>query len=182
LINNASGYNNQLEVIMKILALLVLVLCISVAGVSAQAKEKSSLEFTPQNGFSGRSEGAGKLRLFFGKKRPFRVESHGYDQTDGTFRLDQTVTFDGQPSQKRFWILKTNDQNHFTGTLSDAAGTVTGLTDGSRLRLKYRVKGPLIMHQTLELLPDGKTIDNRGKITLMGITVGHLHETITRKD
>ncbi len=167
---------------MKILALLVLVLCISVAGVSAQAKEELSLEFTPQNGFSGHSDGEGNLRLFFGKRRVFHVESHGYDQADGTFRLDQTVTFEGQPSQKRFWILKTNGQNHFTGTLSDAAGTVTGFTHGSRLRLKYRVKGPLIMHQTLELMPGGKTIDNVGKITLLGITVGHLHETITRKD
>lgn len=167
---------------MKILALLFFVLCISVAGVSAQAKEGSSLEFTLQNGFSGHSEGDGKLGLFFGKERRLHVESHGYDQADGTFRLDQTVTFEGQPSQKRFWILKTNGQNHFTGTLSDAAGTVTGLTNGSRLRLKYRIKGPLIMHQTLELMPDGKTIDNVGKITLLGIPVGHLHETITRKD
>ncbi len=99
---------------MKVLALMILVLCISVVSVSSQAKEKS-LEFTPQNGFSGHSEGNGKLRLFFGKQRLLRVESHGYDQADGTFRLDQTVTFEGQPSQKRFWILKTSGQNHFTG-------------------------------------------------------------------
>ena len=166
---------------MKISALLVLVLCISVVSVSAQAKE-GSLEFTPHNGFSGHSQGNGKLKLFFGKQRHFHVESHGYDQADGTFRLDQTVTFQGQPSRERTWILKTVRQNHFTGTLSDAAGGVTGQTNGSRLQLKYRVKGPLIMHQTLVLMPDGKTIDNVGKITLLGITVGHLHETITRKD
>lgn len=166
---------------MKILALLVFVLGISVVSVSSQAKA-ASLEFTPQNGFSGHSEGNGKLKLFFGKRRPFHVESHGYDQADGTFRLDQTVTFEGQPSQKRTWILKTDRQNHYTGTLSDAAGRVTGLTNGSLLKLKYRLKGPLIMHQTLKLMPDGKTIDNVGKITLLGITVGRLHETITRKD
>ncbi len=166
---------------MKVLALLIFILCISVVSVSAQAKEVSS-EFTPQNGFSGHSEGNGTLSLFLGKRRMFHVESHGYDQADGTFRLDQIVTFQGQPKQERFWILKTINQNHFTGTLSDAAGRVTGLTNGSRLRLKYRVKGPLIMHQTLKLLPDGKTIDNVGKITLLGIPVGHLHETITRKD
>lgn len=166
---------------MKILALLLLVLCISVASVSAQTKEGSS-EFTPHNGFGGQSEGNGKLKLFFGKKRPFHVESHGYDQADGTFRLDQTVTFEGQKSQQRTWLLKTASQNHYTGTLSDAAGRVTGFTNGSVLRLKYRVKGHLIMHQTLKLMPDGKTIDNVGKITLLGITVGHLHETITLKD
>ena len=166
---------------MKILALLVLVLCLSAVSVSSQTKAGST-EFTPQNGFSGRSEGNGKLKLFFSKRRPFHVESHGNDQPDGTFRLDQTVTFQGQKSQERFWLLKTTRQNHYTGTLSDAAGTVTGFTNGARLRLKYRVKGPLIMHQTLELMPDGKTIDNVGRVTLLGITVGHLHETITRKD
>ncbi len=166
---------------MKISALLVLVLCISVVSVSSQSKDGSK-EFTPRNGFSGHSEGNGKLRLFFGKQRHFHVESHGYDQADGTFRLDQTVTFQGQPSQERTWILKTIRQNHYTATLSDAAGPVTGHTNGSRLLLEYRLKGPLIMHQTLELMPDGKTINNVGKITLLGIPVGHLHETITRKD
>ncbi len=166
---------------MKILALLILVLCISVVSASAQAKEGSA-EFTPHNGFSGQSEGNGKLKLFFGKKRPFHVESQGDDQADGTFRLDQIVTFEGQKSRQRTWLLTTAGQNHYIGTLSDAAGRVTGLTNGSLLRLKYRVKGPLIMHQTLKLMPDGKTIDNVGKITLLGITVGHLHETITRKD
>ena len=55
------------------------------------------------------------------------------------------------------------------------------LVFGSRLLLEYRVKGPLVMHQTLELMPDGKTIDNVGKVTLLGIPVGRLHETITRK-
>lgn len=161
--------------------LLVLILCISVVSVSSRA-EKAPLEFTPHTGFSGHSEGNGKLGLFFGKQRLFHVESYGYDQADGNFRLDQTVTFQGQPSQKRSWIIKTIRQNHYTATLSDAAGPVTGHTNGSSLLLVYRLKGPLIMHQTLKLMPDGKTIDNVGKITLLGIPVGHLHETITRKD
>ena len=165
---------------MKILALLILVLSISVAGAAAQAKA-SSPEFTLRSGFSGQSEGNGKLKLFLGKRRSFHVESRGYDQADGTFRLDQTVTFQGEPSRERTWLLKTVRQNNYTGTLSDAPGRVTGHTDGSRLLLKYRVKGPLVMHQTLVLLPDGKTIDNVGKIKLLGITIGHLHETITRK-
>jgi hypothetical protein len=36
------------------------------------------------------------------------------------------------------------------------------------------------MHQELELKPDGKTINNVGTITLLGIPVGHLQEIITR--
>ncbi len=148
--------------------------------VSAYA-EKLPPKFTLQNGFTGLSVGDGTLKLFFGKKKKFHVESHGYEISDGSFRLDQTITFKGKQAQKRHWIVTAVNSNNFLGTLSDASGSVNGNTHGSRLVLKYRIKGPLVMHQTLDLMPDGKTIDNVGKITLFGIPIGHLKETITRK-
>jgi len=160
---------------------MVLLLCSAVMIGSLWAQDPPA-GFTPHNGFSGQSEGHGRLTLMLRKERLFHVASHGYEQADGTFRLDQTVTFEGQPSQERFWILTTVREKHFTATLSDAAGSVTGLTTGCRLQLKSRVKGPLMMHQTLVITPDGTTIDNVGSITFLGIAVGHLHETITRMD
>lgn len=135
--------------------------------------------FTPQAGFGGTSEGSGTLKLLFGKPRPYHVQSHGYALANGTFRLDQTVLFQGKPPTHRHWILTTEQRGEYTGTLSDAAGTVTGHTAGPRLTLRYRLKGPLIMHQTLEIMPDGR-IDNVGRVTLLGIPVGHLQETIVR--
>ncbi|MGP1666201.1 MAG: hypothetical protein ACTS5I_09900, partial [Rhodanobacter sp.] len=66
------------------------------------------------------------------------------------------------------------------GTLSDAAGRVSGHAENARLTLRYRVKGPLIMHQTLKFMSDG-TIDNVGRITFLGLPVGYLQETIQRK-
>ncbi|MEP6947224.1 MAG: DUF3833 family protein [Acidobacteriota bacterium] len=166
---------------MRVFALLVMILCISVVSVFSQASDRSP-EFTLRNGFSGLSEGNGALKMFFGSERIFHVESQGFDQPDGIFRLEQTVTFKGKPSQHRTWLLKSTGQAHYAGSLSDAAGSVSGSSKGSRLQLHYRASGPFIMHQTLVLMPDGKTIDNVGKITFLGITVGHLHETITRKD
>ena len=133
-------------------------------------------------GFGGHSQGNGSYRLLCGKKHSFHVESNGYKQSDGTFRLDQTVTFENEPAAMRFWLLKPIDETHYEGTLSDAPGPVTAVTDSSRLLLEYRVKGPLIMHQILEFAPDRKTIDNVGTITLLGIPIGHLRETIVRKD
>ncbi|MEO6799732.1 MAG: hypothetical protein ABI178_07340 [Rhodanobacter sp.] len=56
---------------------------------------------------------------------------------------------------------------------------MTGHTEGPRLTLSYRL-GPLVMHQALEMKPDG-TIDNVGRITLRGIPVGHLQETIASR-
>lgn len=160
--------------------LLVTLLVTLLAGASAFAAEPQP-DFTPRNGFGGASEGNGVLTLLLGRPQAFHVESRGVAQVDGTFRLEQTVAFQGKPPKDRVWILTTVGPDRYTATLSDAAGPVTGTTSGSRLSLRYRVKGPLVMHQELTLLPDGKTIDNVGVITLLGIPVGRLHETITRK-
>lgn len=165
---------------MKPNPLLVLALVASMAGgtLRAQAPQR---EFTPRDGFSGRSEGDGTLRLFLGRPRPFHVESYGYDLPDGNSRLDQTVTLQGKEPRDRHWVLTTVGPRRYAGTLSDAAGPVTGRTDGDRLTLRYRVQGPFVMHQTLRRNPDGRTIDNVGTITVLGVPVGRLQETITRK-
>lgn len=150
-----------------------------VAGLSIASGQPRT--FTPASAFGGESEGNGTLRLVFGKPRPFHVVSHGAVQSDGSFRLEQRVEFEGKPPQERVWVLTTVGPGRYTATLSDASGPATGVTSGSRLTLRYRVKGPLVMHQELRLMPDGETIDNVGVITLLGIPVGHLHETIRRK-
>ena len=139
-------------------------------------------KFTPQAGFGGESEGNGALKLVLGKTQRFHVVSHGTEQSDGSFRLEQRVAFEGKPPQDRVWIITTVGPDRYSATLSDASGPGFGFTSGSRLSLRYRVKGPLVMHQELQLMSDGKTIDNVGVITLFGIPVGHLHETINRKD
>lgn len=169
-----------LDVMMNIAALIAFVLATSIVARPLFAAEQQ-LEFTPQNGFGGESEGNGSLKLFLGKPRPFHVVSRGSEQRDGTFRLEQWVTFQGKPTRDRVWIITTVTPNHYSAKLSDAAGPATGSTSGARLSLQYRLKGPLVMNQELQLLPDGKTIDNVGTIRLLGIPLGHLHETIVRK-
>ena len=159
-----------------ILALLLLSAC------PVSWADEQPLTFTPHNGFAGHSQGNGTLRLFFGRQRPFHVDSRGYDQADGSFRLDQTVTFEGKPSRERFWRIERIGKERYTATLSDAAGPVSGSTVGRRLLLRYRIKGLLVMQQTLVLMPDGKHIDNVGRVTLFGIPIGRLRETIERRD
>ncbi|MDQ3039339.1 MAG: DUF3833 family protein [Pseudomonadota bacterium] len=164
----------------KINFILPFLLTIGVANGPVFPDEQSN-EFTPQNGFGGASEGDGTLTFLLGTPQPFHVESLGKQQADGTFRLEQTISFQGKPPRHRVWIMTELRPNHFSATLSDAAGPVTATVSGSRLSLQYRAKGPLFMHQELELLPDGKTIRNVGVIRLLGMPVGHLRETITRK-
>lgn len=138
-------------------------------------------DFTPANGFAGESEGHGSLKLLFRKPRAFHVRSVGSAREDGGFELRQTVVFAGKAPTTRTWMITTVRPNYYRATLSNAPGPVTGYTVGPRLFLRYRVKGPLVMHQALTLLADGKTIDNVGTVTLLGLRVGHLHETITRE-
>lgn len=154
---------------------------LSLACLNASANEALG-SFTPQILFAGHSEGNGSLKILFGEPKPFHVESHGLTQPDGSFRLEQTVTFEGEASEDRTWILEVVKPGTYAGTLSDAAGEVSGRTEGNRLILRYRIKGPMVMHQTLELLADGKTIDNVGRVTLLGVPIGRLHETIVRSD
>lgn len=164
---------------MKLWWLLIGVLLAQIGALPAHAQQRL---FTPENGFSGSSEGHGSLKLFFGPRRAFHVRSHGQGESDGSFTLEQTIAFEWQNPKTRSWTIREVTPLHYAATLSDAAGAVSGHASGQRLFLKYRVKGPFVMHQTLELMPDGKTIDNVGRITLLGIPVGFLHETIRRVD
>ena len=151
------------------------------AGDSLRA-QGPAVAFTPRAGFGGRSEGNGTLRLLLGKPRPFHVESSGHDRPDGTFQLDQAITSRGKPTQHRTWVMTAVGPHQYAATLTDAAGVVAARTDGNRLSLRYRYAGPFVVHQTLELMPGGRTIDNVGWITLLGLPVARLHETIVRKE
>ena len=158
---------------------MILVFCASMCSAIARSEERQ-LEFIPRVAFAGHSVGDGSFSVFLLLGHTYHVENYGYVQADETFRLNQSTTSRGRPPTARFWIIKNTGANNFTATLSEAAGPVTGHAEGARLFLSYRIKGPLVMHQQLELMPDGKTIDNVGRITLLGIPVGRLHETITR--
>ena len=158
----------------------LLTLCLS-ACVPTVTPSAAHLTFDPVSAFAGRSHGNGTLEVIFQPPQPFHVESRGFTQADGTFRLEQKVQFTGKPPQKRVWLLKRVSPTDYAGTLSDAEGPVGGRVAGPQLSLVYPLPGNLIMHQTLTLEPGGKIIDNVGRITFLGIQVGYLHETIERK-
>lgn len=135
--------------------------------------------FVPERVFAGTSSGRGMLKLAWGQPRPFAVRSVGRMRADGVFRLDQDVTFEGKPLRSRHWLMRHDAAGRYAITLSDAAGPVTARIDGARLILRYPLeRGGLVMHQVLDLLPDGR-IANRGTVRFWGIPIGHLRETIT---
>jgi len=135
--------------------------------------------FIPERIFAGYSQGKGELRLLLGKPRPFTVESLGTVQAEGRFRLEQKVRFEGKAVQSRVWVMQQTRPGYYSATLTEAAGPAAGRAEGSRLTLRYPLKRwGLVMHQTLDLAKDGRTVANYGSIRLLGIEVGALRETI----
>ncbi len=153
---------------------------LAIAMMSQSVSGQSTNEaFVPERVFAGHSQGKGELRLLLGKPRPFTVESLGSPQADGRFRLEQKVRFQGKAVQSRAWVMQQTRPGYYSATLSEAAGPATARAEGSRLTLRYPLKRwGLVMHQTLDLAKDGRTVANYGSIRLFGIEVGELRETI----
>lgn len=135
--------------------------------------------FVPELAFAGRSEGKGEMGLMRGKKRPFTVISLGTTLADGRLRLEQRVQFEGKAEQSRTWVIWQTSPGEYSATLTDAAGPVVGRTQGARMTLRYPLnRWGLVMHQTMDLAQDRRTIANFGSIRFLGIPIGTLRETI----
>lgn len=135
----------------------------------------------PEVFFEGRTQGKGTLELATGARRSLRVEGRGHAEADGSFRLDQVVTFDDGAPEKRTWRLVQLDARIYNITLSDAPGPVSAEVTGNRFHVRYRLHNPAIyMEQWLYLQPDGRTALNLATITVLGIPWARLTEEITK--
>ncbi len=116
-----------------------------------------------------------------GTDRTLRVDGMGRMEADGSFRLDQTVTFSDGTVETRVWHLRRVDATHFAATLSDAKGEVHAESSGSVFHLRYLLRRPAVyMEQWLYLQPDGRTVANRAEARILGIPWARLAEAITR--
>lgn len=140
-------------------------------------------EFRPEAFFSGVTRGEGTLVQRGKAPRTLHVEGLGQRNSDGTFRLDQTVTFDDGAIEKRTWHLRQLGMDTYTATLSDASGKVTAETKGNMFHLRYLLRQPAVyMEQRLYLQPDGRTVLNVATVTVLGIPWARLSEKIARSE
>ena len=139
--------------------------------------------FDPTTFFAGRTQGEGTLNGRGGTTRTLRVDGMGRREADGTFRLDQTVTFGDGVVERRMWRLRRVDAGRYTATLSDAKGEVRAESSGNLFHLRYLLRHPAVyMEQWLYLQADGRSVENRAQVTVLGIPWARLSETITRSD
>ena len=137
--------------------------------------------FDPVAFFTGHTHGDGVLEQRVGKGRHLSVEGNGSQNADGSFQLDQTITYDDSTRETRRWVLRRRDATSWTATLSDAQGEVAAETSGNLFHLRYQIRSPKVdMEQWLYLQPDGRSVLNLAQVTVLGIPYARLSETITR--
>jgi len=136
--------------------------------------------FSAQAFFAGATHGEGRLKVAFAAAKTTVVEGRGHVESDGTLVLDQIVTQASAKPQRRQWRISEVTPGRYAGTLSDAAGPVSGDASGNRLHLHFHMKGELVADQWLDLSADGQVAQNRMVIAKLGVTVATLDETIRR--
>ena len=140
-------------------------------------------EFRPEVFFAGHTRGLGTLVVRGGTPQLVRVESYGQPESDGTFRLDQTITFGDDRVERRTWRMRRVGARGYVASLTDATGEATGEVDGNVFRLRYLLRRPgVVMHQRLHLQPDGRTALNLATVRVLGVPWARLTEQITRVD
>jgi hypothetical protein len=158
--------------------LLSLLGCLSAPPLHPGASDRPELR--PEVFFAVRTNGTGELEARGRSPRSMRVEGFGRSEVDGTFRLDQTVTFaDGAVETRR--LMRRVDSHAYTATLSDAAGEVAAEANGNVFHLRYLLRRPAVyMEQWLYLQPDGRSVINFATVSVAGIPLARLSEQIIR--
>ncbi len=161
-------------------ALLFLTAC--VAAPRPEPVDAAAPAFDAIRFFEGRTEGQGVLRVALGARRGIRVSSRGRREAGGGLLLDQTIVEEGRPARTRTWHMREVGPGRYSGSLSDAAGPVTGEAAGNRLHLRFRMRGGLDVDQWLTLAPGGRSARNILVVRKFGLAVAALDETIRRLD
>ena len=150
-------------------------------GLAPSSFDGAEPVFRPEAFFAGTTRSTGVLQNRSGAPtQRFRVEGMGELLQDGSFRLEQRVSFGADAPTMRTWLLRRVDPHRYTATLTDAAGPVRAEAYGDLLHLEYAMKSPFggWMEQWMYLQPDGRTVLNEATITVFGVVVARVSERI----
>lgn len=137
--------------------------------------------FNPVEFFRGRSHGDGDLKVIFQSPKKMAVDSFGTSEQDGSLVLKQIIHEPGKPARTRYWRMKQDGPNRFSGTLTDAAGPVQVDLNGNQLRIRYTAPNHLNFDQLLT--PAGpREVHNSMRVRRFGFTVARFEEVIRKLD
>ncbi len=131
--------------------------------------------------FMGRTESIGTLKKAL--QSPVKLRTLGTGRMAGdTLMLDHVITEAGKPQRTRNWRFRQAQGNQWTGSVSDGVGPLTATLNGNRLSIRYKMKGGLLVRQSIDIAPDARSASNRTKVTKLGVQVGSYEETIRKVD
>jgi hypothetical protein len=138
---------------------------------------------SPEQFFSGRTEGSGIARMTIGGSHKVRDVTFGRLDKSGALFLDQTIYEEGKPARRRTWRLARSGPNRIAGSISDANGPVTGDIRGNVLHIKYQTRAEKAnVEQWITLHPNGRTASNRMIFRKWGLKAATLESTIRKLD
>jgi hypothetical protein len=140
--------------------------------------QAAALRFDPRAFFSGHTEGSGRLKVLFRSGVTVREEGTGHVEADGTLDLAQVVHEGDKPARTRRWRIREIAPGRYTGTISDAAGPMTGDVTGDCLHVTYTSLDGYDYEQWVTVQPDGRSARNVLKVRKLGMTVAEFNETI----
>jgi hypothetical protein len=146
------------------------------------AGASAGVRFDPAAFFTGRTVSQGRLKIIFHSGVDVRVEGTGKVEGDGTLNLSEVVHEGNKPARTRTWRIRETAPGHYSGTLSDAKGPVTGEVSGDRLHLAFTSLDGYGYDQWITIAPDGHSARNLLKISKMGMNVAEIDETIHKVD
>ena len=161
-----------------VVALLALAACTAAAPPEASQPGPA---FDPVAFFTGPSRGDGKLDQIMKGIRTVTVDSVGTPEANGSLTLTQRIAMQGDPPRTRVWKLKQVAPGRYAGSLTDASGPVETVAIGRAIRIRYPMKGGLMVEQWLIALPGGRALDNRMTVTKWGMRVATLRERIEKR-
>ena len=137
--------------------------------------------FNPVEFFRGRTHGDGTLKVIFQTQQSIAVDSFGSSEDDGSLLLKQVIHEPGKPPRTRYWRLRHEGPQRYSGTLTDAAGPVRVDVKGDQVRIRYTAQNHLNFDQLLT--PAGPhEVHNVMRVKRFGIVVARFNEVIRKLD
>ena len=109
------------------------------------------------------------------------VDSEGSIDKDGSLVLKQVIHEPGKPARTRYWRMRQDGPNRYSGTLTDAASPVRVDVHGDEMRIRYRAKDHLNFDQVLTKAGPHE-VHNATRVKRFGIVVAHFNEVIHKLD
>ncbi len=106
---------------------------------------------------------------------------------DNVGTLDERFLYADGRQERRVWTLRRSAQGHYTGTAADVIGEARGIASGNALNWRYTLALPVdgrTWHVDFDdwmFLVDNRVLLNRARMSKLGITLGEVLISFTRR-